>query len=404
MSPRFRVLLIFLALFIWVLLFASQTHATGPVAQISGYKGEVIIQSDTKIFRVTKIGLTLKDGDRIQTKQGEVRIIFNDGAVMKIRPFTNTMIQERKEKSGLWIFKTRRAVRRITCFVGKLWFKSGVSNRRNYLQTPTAVCGVRGSDGDIGFDNINTYLNMYTGESDVLGRVIRGLFADPGTGAATKSRVYQSLAKAYEKTEEAKATEKAVDLAKALVEALKVVKEAATELQQNPDDNIAKEAQVASNVAAANIAAGQAQVAVAQLQEAEAGQADINAAQAAADNAQAQAAAANEAADGIYIDGVLDPERLDEAITDTGMAAQNAQIAAEGATSIRDEVIPPEEAPSEEAPPEEAPPEEEPPEEVPPEEEPPEEEPPEEVPLEVIAPDIETSEQEIYQEEPSPSQ
>ena len=404
MSPRFRVLLIFLTLFIVVPLFASQTHATGPVAQISGFKGEVIIQSDTRIFRVTQLGLTLKDGDRIQTKQGEVQIIFNDGAVMKIRPFTSTMIQERKEKSGLWIFKTRRAVRRITCFVGKLWFKSGVSNRRNYLQTPTAVCEVRGSDGDIGFDNINTYLNMYTGESDVLGRVIRGLFADPGTDAATKSRVYQSLAKAYEKTEEAKATEKAVDLAKALVEALKVVKEAATELQQNPDDNIAKEAQVASNVAAANIAVGEAKIAVEQLIEAGASDADIQTAINAVVDSQAQATVANEAADSIYIDGVLDPERLDEAITDTGMAAQNAQIAAEAATSIRDEVIPPEEAPPEEVPPEEEPPEEVPPDEEPPEEAPPEEELPEEVSSEVVAPDTETTEPEVYQPEVSPSQ
>ena len=401
MSPRFRVLLIFLTLFIVVPLFDSQTHAARPVAQISSFKGEVIIQSDTRIVRVTQIGLTLKDGDRIQTKQGEVQIIFNDGAVMKIRPFTNTMIQERKEKRGLWIFKTKRAVRRITLFVGKLWFKSGVSNRRNYLQTPTAVCGVRGTVGEAGFDPITytTFLNMIEGEADVIGNVIRGFFEEGGAGWAEKSPVWTELVRAVDMYAKAEETGKPTDRTKALVGALKVIKLAADELQNNEDEDIRKEAQVASNVAVANIAVGEAQAAVAQLQEAEAGQADINAAQAAADNAQTQAAAANEAADSIYIDGVLDPGRLDEAITDTGMAAQNAQTAAEGATSIRDEVIPPGELPPEEEPPGELPHEEEPPGELPPEEET-----PEEVPHEVVAPDTETPEQEIYQEEASPSQ
>jgi len=386
MNPRFRILLVFLTLCMGLLLFASQTNAAKPIAQVSGFKGEVVVQSGTRIFRVTKLGQILNDGDRIQTKQAEVQITFNDGAVMKIRPFTSTMIQEREEKSGFWIFKTKKAVRRITCFIGKLWFKTGVSKRKNYLQTPTAVCGVRGSDGDIGFDpaKLETYLNMYTGDAEVVGKVIRGLFADLGPEAAKESPVFQALAKAHEKTEEAKATGKAVDLAKARVEALKVVKEAAAELQQNPDENIAGEAQVAANVADANIAAGEANIAVEQLIEAGASDADIQSAQTAASNAQAQAVAANEAADAIYVDGVLDPGRLDEAVTDTETAAELAQSAAEGATSIWEEVAPPEEAPPEEVPPEEVP--------------------PEEVPPEVVAPDTETPEQEVYQEEASPSQ
>ena len=346
MNPKLGILCVFLSLCMGVLLCASQTHAAKPIAKISSYKGEVLVQSDTKIITVTQIGLPLNDGDRIQTKQGEAQITFNDGALMKIRPFTNTMIQEREEKSGFWIFKTKKAVRRITCFIGKLWFKTGVSKRKNYLQTPTAVCGVRGSNGDIGFDNVNTYLNMYTGEADVVGKVMRGFFADPGIDAATKSRVYESLAKAYEKAKEAKATGKVVDLAQARVEALQVVSTASSVLaENNPDTAVAAEAQVAANVAVANIAAAEAQVAVEQLVEAGADQADITTAQAAATSAQAQAAIANEAADEIYVEGILDPERLDEAITDTETAAENAQSAADEAETIRDDVIPTTEAP-----------------------------------------------------------
>ena len=70
MNPRFRILLLFLVLSIGVLLFASQADASKPIAQISSFKGGVIVQSGTKIFRVTQIGPTLMNGDRIETKQG----------------------------------------------------------------------------------------------------------------------------------------------------------------------------------------------------------------------------------------------------------------------------------------------------------------------------------------------
>ena len=404
MNPRFRILLALLALFMGIFLIASQTLAAKPIAQISSSEGEVIIQSDTKIFRVTELGLTLKDGDRIQTKQGEAKIVFNDGAVMKIMPFTNTIIQEREEKSGFWIFKTKKMARRITCFVGKLWFKTGASKRKNYLQTPTAVCGIRGSEGNIGFDNINTYINMYTGEAKVMGKVMRGFFANPGIDAATKSRVYQSLARAYTIYRRAEATMRTLDLARARVEAIKVIKKAAIELQRNPDDTVRKEAQVASNVAAADIAVGEAKIAVEQLIEAEASDADIQIAMNALGHSQAQAAAASKAADSTYIDGILDPGRIDKAIADTAIAAEKAKVAAQWATSIRDQIVPPEEVAPEEIPPEDVPPEEMPPEEAPADEVPREEAVPEELLPEVALPDTEASEQEVYWEEASPSQ
>lgn len=338
MNSGFRAVLVLISLFVGLFILTSNTYAAKPIARISSFQGEAIVQSGTKIIKVTQTGLPLNQGDRIQTKQGEIQVIFNDGAVMKVRPFTNAMIQERQEKQGWWLFKTKKAVRRITCFVGKLWFKSGVSKRRNYLQTPTAVCGLRGSDGDIGFDNINTYLNMYAGQAEVIGKVMGGFFTNPGTDAATRSRVYQSLEKAHGIAKQAKATGRAVHIHKARVEALKVIKEAATAIaENNPDATLAKEAQVAANVAAANIAAEQAQVAVAQLQEAGADQSVIDAAQSAAENAQAHADLAEQAAETIYEDGVLNPDRLDQAIIDTETAATNAQEAAQAAVDVVDE-------------------------------------------------------------------
>ena len=69
-------------------------------------------------------------------KNGEVEITFADGALTKIRPFTNGLIQQGIEKSGAWIFKAEQKVRRITSFVGKLYFKSGSSNMKIVFRPP----------------------------------------------------------------------------------------------------------------------------------------------------------------------------------------------------------------------------------------------------------------------------
>jgi hypothetical protein len=410
MNPKYSTLFVYLALLTGVFGLASQVNASEQIALVYSFKGEVIIQSGTEVFRLTQAAFSLKDGDRIQTKDGEVTVKFSDGAIMKIRPFSNIVLQEREEKGGFWIFKTKRAVRRITCFIGKLWFKSGISKRRNYLQTPTAICGVRGSELEGGYNNVDSLLNVISGIVDKVGLWKEGTFAEPGPAAAFKSRVYQSVAKAISISEKAKTTKKAVDLAKAQAEILRVIMEAARELQKNPDTALAREAQVVANVTGANIAAVEAAVAVEQLIEAGAPDAEVQNAQAAADSAQAQAASANEAANAVYEEGVFDPGRLDAAIEETETYADSAQSFAEEATAIAEEVAPPEEAvPEEEAPPEEITPEEEAPaEEAAPEEVAPEEAPPEEIPIEVPPqvplPDTETPEQEVYQEEASPSQ
>jgi len=261
-------MILFLTLTIGSLIPASQTSAAQSIARISGFRGEVIVQSGKEVFSVAKTGQTLLQGDRVQTKEGEAQITFNDGAVMKVRPFSHAMIQEREEASGFWVFKVKKQVRRVTCFVGKLWFKSGSSLKKNYLQSPAAVCGIRGSDGDFGFDNVNTYLNMYTGEADIAGEVSRGVFPDPGSRAASNSGVYRSLGTAHEKHEQAKETGRGLDLAKAQKETLKVVKESAKELQKNPDKTIRKEAEVVNVSADAGIAAAEAKVVLEEVKEA----------------------------------------------------------------------------------------------------------------------------------------
>ena len=163
--------------------------------------------------------------------------------MLKLNPYVSTMIQERDEKLGSWFFARMTPVRRVTCFVGKLRLRSGASERRNYLQSPTAVCGLRGSDVDFGFDNVQTYLNIYQGKAEQLGRVVRGFFADPGISAAQKSTVYQSVENAYARVRHAERTGSSVDKAQAQIAALAAVKVAAAALLANPAPVVKAEAQ-----------------------------------------------------------------------------------------------------------------------------------------------------------------
>jgi len=397
MNPISRIPFIFSALLAAAFLFPPQADASKPIAVVFSSYGEVIVQSG-EIFMISKPALQLKDGDRIQTKQGRVTINFEDGAVMKISPFSHITIRQREEKHELWIFTPKRAVRRITCFIGKVWFKTGVSKRRNYLQTPTAACGVRGTEVEIGYNNVESLLNVLSGAVDKVGVWKEGAFTEPGQEAALNNRVYRAFLRAYEATEKGKATRKKVDGAKAKVEVYRAIKEAADELRKHPDAIVGGEAQVARNTAAAHLAAAQAELAVQRLVEAEAPESAIQKTEIIADNAQAQAAFANQAAGAVYEEGVFDPRRLDQAAEATKQAAESAQSLAEEATAIAEELAPPEEAVPEEEPPlEEALPEEE---AAPEEAAPGEEAPPVEVPL----PDTETTEQERYKVEASPSQ
>ena len=241
MNLRSRIPSILIALFLGVFYCASPTSAKRPIAKISDFKGEVIIQSMADIFDLKKIGQPLMEGDRIQTRHGEAKITFNDGAVMKVRPWSSAMISEREEETGWWIFKTRKAVRKITCFVGKLWFKSGASKRKNYLQTPTAVCGLRGSEASFGFDNIVSYLAMVTGiPENIVGKFVEGDFDIPGEGPARNNQAWKDLKDAKDQIDQAKTDEEkktaAINAIQKLIDALGSLSDEV----KNSDPNIQK--------------------------------------------------------------------------------------------------------------------------------------------------------------------
>ena len=228
------------------LILVHTSQADAAIGKITAYKGEVIIKTGDEVNRVTKTGALVNDGDTITTRTGEASVVFNDGAILKLNPHTGAQIQERQEQSGFWMFKKTYNARRITCVVGKFWFKSGASDTRNSLQSPVAVATLKGSDGDFGFDNLNTYLNMYSGDAATIGNIIRGAFNNPGLDAASKSAVYQALQSAYNKTVQAQTSTpgllRNVTQAQARLAALEVARAVAQALRTNPDSNVASQA------------------------------------------------------------------------------------------------------------------------------------------------------------------
>jgi hypothetical protein len=218
-----------LAVAVGVFLLVPQVQAAVPVGKISSFSGDVNVLSGKKVSKVTQVGQVVYAGDRIQTKDGDAEVKFMDGALMKVSPYTTTMVQEREEESGFWPFKTKQLVRRMTCFVGKLWFKSGKDVKTNYLQTPTAVAGLRGSEASVGYDNATSYLDRVSGELfESYGSFVEGFFDNPGVDAATKNDVYQALEQAAAAGDEAAAEA--------------AIASAALALSNNPDPTVAEEA------------------------------------------------------------------------------------------------------------------------------------------------------------------
>ena len=101
----FRLFLCVAAMAVLV-LFAPSVFAAEQVAKVTNFQGDAVIQSGTEFFPVSQVGQPVNDGDRIQTKNGKLEITFKDGAVTKVEPFTNGMIQQRNEKAGTWGFKS----------------------------------------------------------------------------------------------------------------------------------------------------------------------------------------------------------------------------------------------------------------------------------------------------------
>lgn len=219
---------------------AGPAAAAVPVGKVTQIQGEVVVISGRTITRITEPGFVINEGDRVQALDGAVEITFNDGARMNVNHFTTTMINQGREKRGWWLFKVRQVARRLTCFVGSFCFKSGASKTKNTMQTPTAVCGLRGSQACSAFDLVGSYLNITEGSAQILGNFIQGAFEDPGPGPSEQSSLFKSITTALALSEQAAQNPDDPALAEqakvAVLEALKQSLEIILENQYLPDD------------------------------------------------------------------------------------------------------------------------------------------------------------------------
>lgn len=199
MNTRSKGLCVLFSLIAAVFFFAVQAHAATPIAKVSRFTGKVIVKSGQKITLVKNVGHVIYDGDILQTEKSEVQITYNDGALMKVKAYSSVRIVEREEKTGWWIFKTKKLARRMHCFVGKMWFKSGASKRKNYLETPTAICGLRGSAAWSGYFKGDTYYLVVEGVGTFSGKWKSGMPPASDLANAMSSGDYKKIKEFLEK-------------------------------------------------------------------------------------------------------------------------------------------------------------------------------------------------------------
>jgi hypothetical protein len=182
MHPGGKTNKIFLVLFIVslsVILSAPAFAAFNPVAKLSAFSGTVLIKSQGEWGVELKADLPLYSNDKVVTKDGSATITFDDGSVMELKANSNLLIYTKEKTEGLFQ-RTRVVQRRLRLLIGKMMFKSGKSDTSNILETPTMVCGLRGTAGTLSIAADGTPYIQFTegGASYTIGDFISGIAGD----------------------------------------------------------------------------------------------------------------------------------------------------------------------------------------------------------------------------------
>ena len=223
----------------------ASAAADDSVGTVKSFKGTARILSGDTIVDITKVGQEIKSNDRIQTEQGNVEVKFKDGAQLKVDPFSVVGVSERVEKKGIF-FKSKQDTRRVTANVGTAYFSSGKgSKKKNYLQTPTAVCGLRGSIASWGLG----FINQTEGTHKKKGSIKNGKPPLSTARSAGDSPVFRALKRASD------AQKKSGGVTSSLAKraALRAQQQAASSMQKNPESIVKKASKAEAMVAGAGI-------------------------------------------------------------------------------------------------------------------------------------------------------
>lgn len=117
------------------------------VGKVLSVQGKVmILKKDMKHVYLAKKGLPLFDGDSIVTQEkGRIQFRFNDESTMSLAPMSKLVLNRSVYDSKK---KTRSFSLDLMLGKARFWVKKLLHFKRSEfrVKTPTAVCGVRGSD------------------------------------------------------------------------------------------------------------------------------------------------------------------------------------------------------------------------------------------------------------------
>ncbi len=120
-----------------------------PLASLTQAIGEVMVRRGQTWARVDKVPVELASGDAVTTDRGRAEIHFlRDDSVLVLDVGTHLTITEADEAAA------GKLLRRVEILLGDVWFKMQRSlNHKTELATPTAVGGLRGTQGSVHVEN-----------------------------------------------------------------------------------------------------------------------------------------------------------------------------------------------------------------------------------------------------------
>ena len=159
------------------LRLAAQQPEAQAIANLTQATGEVTVRHEQSWAQVDKTPVELWSGDKVATEQGRAEIHFiSDGSTVVVDVGGNITITE-TPASG-----TQQMLRRIEIFVGDFWFSmKKTMNQNTQLVTPTAVGGLRGTEGTVHVeDDAQSEFSLKEGELAVSDR------PGPGRGGVNR--------------------------------------------------------------------------------------------------------------------------------------------------------------------------------------------------------------------------
>ncbi|MBN2062105.1 MAG: FecR domain-containing protein [Deltaproteobacteria bacterium] len=255
-SKKMYATAILFVLFLITLLSGPALSANRVIATMTDFSGNVLIRSQGSWDIEPRKGIPLYSDDKVVTRTGSATINFEDGAIIQIENNSNLKIQEQVPEKGI-LTRAGDAKRKLRLLLGKIIFKTGTSGIQTNLETPTMVCGLRGTEGILSLDeNGQPYIQFYEGgPAFTIGEFISGVAADVPPEIANQNPVQRAALIAKIATDQAKeaaakaATGEATQADLALAQA-KAAEAAALETQaellliieNNPDPELIEEA------------------------------------------------------------------------------------------------------------------------------------------------------------------